>query len=266
MPPQIFISTQNIIPFSENGVIKFCPENMPVDSTDGKQQKSDDRKEDHNGTGASTNIHFGNPPSSSNAFAVIEIGEYLLQHLEDLKATHPSTRLSSSNLFEASPVLGRLAKALCEAGIEPKKLNGCTENAVRLAIVASLFDLCISPPRIPEKKRSAPAMQKWRLIRVLKYIDASISERLSLTDLATVAGISRMYFAGQFRAAIGVRPHDYVQRRRIEHAQRLLRTSDLPLSEIAQSVGFQTQSHFTTTFKRFVGSTPYRWRLGQNTR
>jgi len=241
---------------------------MPDDSEDGNQEKLDGGNSENNESGKigpSANINFGNLPTSSNAFAVIEIGDFLLRHLEDLNATQPSAQLVN-DLFEASPVLNRLAKALSEAGIEPKKLNGCTENAVRLAIVASLFDLRISPPETPEKKRSAPAMQKWRLIRVLKYIDASISDRLSLSDLATVAGISRMYFAGQFRAATGVRPHDYVQRRRIEHAQRLLLTSDLSLSEIAQSVGFQTQSHFTTTFKRFVGSTPYRWRLAQNAR
>ncbi len=265
MPPQIFISTQNIIPFSENGIVRFYPENIPGDAIDGNQTKLEEGNEDNGKNGTPANINSRSLPTSSNAFAVIEIGDFLLRHLEDLKAAQPSPQLIN-DLFEASPVLNRLAKALSEAGIEPKKLNGCTENAVRLAIVASLFDLRISPPKILEKKRSAPAMQKWRLIRVLKYIDASISDRLSLTDLATIAGISRMYFAGQFRAATGVRPHDYVQRRRIEHAQQLLLTSGRPLSEIAQSVGFQTQSHFTTTFKRFVGSTPYRWRQSQNAR
>ncbi len=265
MPPQIFISTQNIIPFSENGIIRFYPDNMSDDVENGNQQKLDDGNEDNGKTTIPARINFGSHPGASSAFVVIEIGDFLLRHLEDLNAAQPSAELVN-DLFEASPVLSRLAKALGEAGIEPEKLNGCTENAVRLAIVASLFDLHIFPPKMPAKKRSAPAMQKWRLIRVLKYIDESISERLSLTDLATVAGISRMYFAGQFRAATGVRPHDYVQQRRIEYAQQLLRTSGLSLSEIAQSAGFQTQSHFTTTFKRFVGNTPYRWRQAQNAR
>jgi AraC family transcriptional regulator len=261
MPSQFFISTQNIIPFSQNGIIKPSPVDMAIVETDDSNLAGG--TEDNSSVGTSTGVNSGSRSTSCSAFAVVEIAECLLRHLEDLNTTHPHL---TDDLLETSPVLSRLAKALSEAGIEPGDLNGCTENAVRLAIVASLFDLRISPPTEPDKKRSVPAMQKWRLIRVLKYIDASISDRLALTDLATVAGISRMYFAGQFRAATGVRPHDYVQRRRIEHAQRLLRMSNLPLSEIAQSVGFQTQSHFTTTFKRFVGSTPYRWRRGQNAR
>jgi AraC family transcriptional regulator len=61
-------------------------------------------------------------------------------------------------------------------------------------------------------------------------------------------------------AATGTRPHDYVLRRRIERAQDLLRNSETGLVDIALGVGFQSQSHFTTVFKRFVGETPHRWR------
>jgi AraC-like DNA-binding protein len=81
-----------------------------------------------------------------------------------------------------------------------------------------------------------------------------------LSDLAAFAGLSRMYFAAQFRAATGVRPHEYLLRRRVERAQDLLSTSGQALVEVALSVGFQTQAHFTTVFKRFVGQTPHRWR------
>ena len=43
-------------------------------------------------------------------------------------------------------------------------------------------------------------------------------------------------------------------------AEELLRNTTTPIVEIALTVGFQTQAHFTTIFKRFVGSTPHRWR------
>jgi AraC-like DNA-binding protein len=69
-----------------------------------------------------------------------------------------------------------------------------------------------------------------------------------------------MHFAALFRVATGARPHEYVLRRRIERAQELLRDSSLTLVDVALSVGFQTQSHFTTVFKRFTGETPHRWR------
>jgi len=65
------------------------------------------------------------------------------------------------------------------------------------------------------------------------------------------------------RAATGVRPHEYVLRRGIEHAQRMLVSNDVSLINVALSVGFQTQAHFTSIFKRFVGQPPRAWRQMQ---
>ena len=83
---------------------------------------------------------------------------------------------------------------------------------------------------------------------------------MTLQDMAAVAGLSRMHFAAQFRAAVGARPHEYLLRRRIERAQELLKQAEVSLVDIALTVGFQTQAHFTTVFKRVGGDTPYQWR------
>ena len=109
-------------------------------------------------------------------------------------------------------------------------------------------------------ERQMRALQKWRLKRVVEYVDRHLSGKITLLDLAAVAGLSRMHFASQFRAATGFRPHEYLLRRRIQRAEELLRQSTMTLVEIALTVGFQTQAHFTTVFKRFVGDTPFQWR------
>ena len=75
-----------------------------------------------------------------------------------------------------------------------------------------------------------------------------------------MAGLSRMYFAGQFRAATGYRPHDYLLHQRIESAKSMLSSTDMRLAEVALSVGFQAQAHFSTVFKRLTGQSPARWR------
>jgi len=108
--------------------------------------------------------------------------------------------------------------------------------------------------------RAVSALPKWRLIRVLRYIEMNIGESITLTNLAATAGLSRMYFAKQFRVSTGVRPHDFVLRKRIERAQQLLGATSDTLVEIALSVGFQTQAHFTTVFKRIAGNTPCQFR------
>ncbi len=57
-----------------------------------------------------------------------------------------------------------------------------------------------------------------------------------------------------------MRPHQYLLRRRIERAEALLKEAEISLVEVAVTVGFQTQAHFTAVFKRFAGDTPYQRR------
>ena len=59
---------------------------------------------------------------------------------------------------------------------------------------------------------------------------------------------------------------DHLLRLRVERAQKLMMESDEPLAQVAFSVGFQTQAHFTTVFRRFAATTPHRWRSEQMAR
>jgi AraC-like DNA-binding protein len=104
-----------------------------------------------------------------------------------------------------------------------------------------------------------PPLQLWRLQRVVLYIEAHLADQVTLLEMSKAAGFSPMHFAGLFRLATGVRPHEYVLRRKIEEAQLVLLTSNMPIVDVALSFGFLSQAHFTTVFKRFVGSPPLRW-------
>lgn len=153
----------------------------------------------------------------------------------------------------SDPVMKRLFDQLdrSESGDDD---DGVYADAFRLAIAARWLRLR------SHEQQSVDGLQRWRLKRVLAYIDEHIGEAISLADLAQTANLSRMYFAARFRAATGLRPHDYILRRRIDRAKELLVQGDSSLVQIALDVGFQTQAHFTTVFKRFVGTTPGRWR------
>jgi AraC-like DNA-binding protein len=118
----------------------------------------------------------------------------------------------------------------------------------------------------PAPRRPGCGLPKWRLNRVAAYIEANIEETVTLAGMAAAAGLSRMHFASQFRVATGVRPHEYLLRRRIERAQAMMLETRDPLIQIALGVGFQTQAHFTTVFRRFVGDTPYQWRCANSLR
>jgi AraC-like DNA-binding protein len=159
-------------------------------------------------------------------------------------------------------VMERLSDALAAAESSDDPNSAICADALRLAILTRQFSRragATSPVEIP-CGRNIRSLQKWRLKRVMQYIDDNLEAKVTLQHLAAVAGLSRMHFAAQFRAAVGMRPHDYLLKRRIERAQELLQRADTSLVDVALTVGFQTQAHFTTVFKRFAGDTPYQWR------
>lgn len=92
--------------------------------------------------------------------------------------------------------------------------------------------------------------------RVLEHIDAHLGDDLGLADLARVAGVSTWHFAHCFKASLGMSPHRYVRQCRLEAATRMLTSSSLPIAEIALTVGFSSQSHFTQAFREHTGMTP----------
>lgn len=162
---------------------------------------------------------------------------------------------ATSEAMASDPVMQRLFDQLGRSGRDDSEDEGAYADAIRLALAARWLKL-----RSSEQAESTEALQKWRLKRVFAHIDEHLGEAVSLADLARAAGLSRMYFAARFRAATGQRPHDYVLQRRIERAKELLSRTEETLVNIALDVGFQTQAHFTTVFKKFAGSTPGRWR------
>lgn len=99
--------------------------------------------------------------------------------------------------------------------------------------------------------------------RVLDYLNANLTEPVSLGDLARVAHVSRFHFARLFKQTVGETPHRYIIRRRVERAKELLVEGRLSLSEVASSVGFADQSHLNRQFKRLVGITPKEYREGR---
>jgi AraC-like DNA-binding protein len=107
---------------------------------------------------------------------------------------------------------------------------------------------------------SGAGLQRYKLRRVMAYVDARIGGPISLDDLANVAGVSRFHFHRQFRKSVGVTPHEYVLRARIERAKGLLTASDLTVGEVSGAVGFADQSHFSNIFRKLTAMTPRSFR------
>ena len=157
------------------------------------------------------------------------------------------------------PVIERLALALANASDVCGAFSRVYTESVGLAIVSRLLAREFNRVGHP-RSVAAVGLPAWLAKRAIDYIDAHLTDAIGLADIAQSTGLSRMHFAAQFRAATGLRPHEFVLRRRIERAQSLLLQSRLTSLDIALSTGFRSQAHFTTVFKRLVGETPARWR------
>ena len=144
----------------------------------------------------------------------------------------------------------------------PAELARLYSHALCVAVIARIGSGRLIGRTRPQRRRIAP-LPKWRLARVIQYIGEHIEEPIRLANLAKAAGLTRMHFAAQFRATVGMSPHEYLMRRRISCAQTLLQDPRQRLVDVALSVGFQAQPHFTTVFRRYVGESPHRWRLSQ---
>jgi AraC-like DNA-binding protein len=91
--------------------------------------------------------------------------------------------------------------------------------------------------------------------RTKHFLDEHYAERVSLHELARLAGLSAYYLNRSFCRKIGMPPHEYQVQVRIMKAKSFLRLGR-SISETASLVGFVDQSHFTRHFKRSVGVTP----------
>ena len=90
-------------------------------------------------------------------------------------------------------------------------------------------------------------------------MEAHLAGEVRLGDLAAVAHLSPAYFCRCFKRATGLAPHQFLVRRRVARAKRLLGRGGLSLVEVALACGFGSQSLLNRHFKRVVGVTPGQW-------
>jgi AraC family transcriptional regulator len=112
----------------------------------------------------------------------------------------------------------------------------------------------------PHHTPGRSSLSRACLNRALEAIELNLSGGLSLAEVATAAAISPFRLSHGFKNATGVSLHQYVIQRRVERAKVMLRTTAEPIAHIAAAVGFASQSHFTTVFKRMTGATPRAYR------
>lgn len=165
------------------------------------------------------------------------------------------TRLELRNRFqmrdEAIESIGWALKAEMEAGYPSGRLY---MDGMAISLAARLVR-CHSSVALSDRASNG-RMAGARLRRVLAYIEDNLDKDLSLLEIAVVAELSVSHFKASFRETMGLPVHQYVIRRRVEHAKKLLREGKLSISQVALEAGFAHQSHLARHMRRLTGVSP----------
>jgi transcriptional regulator GlxA family with amidase domain len=99
-----------------------------------------------------------------------------------------------------------------------------------------------------------------RLLRARDAMDRAYASPLDVPTLARIACVSEAHFIRTFRVAFGETPNRYLQRRRLERAMFLLRTTERSVTDICMDVGFSSLGTFSRVFRDVVGEPPSAYR------
>lgn len=123
--------------------------------------------------------------------------------------------------------------------------------------IFELFDLISEQNNTNERINNIKSGITPETIRdAVDYINENYSENITLKSIAEHANFSPIYFHKMFTAYMGMTPHAYLSKKRLETAKLMLLTTELSMSEIVEKCGFSSNSYFDFHFKKEFGITP----------
>ncbi|WP_083894110.1 AraC family transcriptional regulator [Rivularia sp. PCC 7116] len=105
-----------------------------------------------------------------------------------------------------------------------------------------------------------------RILGVTDFCSICLFSKFKLSDLANLAGISQFHFSRLFKNSMGISPHKYVIKQRVERAKSLLKNPELSVTEISLLCGFNSHSHLGKYFRQLTGFTPRQYRASTASR
>lgn len=206
------------------------------------------------------NLESNPVPTFHSAFDLVrfEVSQAAINALCHASDEKPVTGLKRPPFGQKDPILFHMARALIPSFGRSDEVDNLFMDQVALALHSHLISNYAGPCVDPRPLRSG--LTSWQIRRTTELIEANMASDLAIGDLARECCLSPKHFARAFRRTFGVPPYQWLQERRVDRAQQLLRKNDMPLLKIAVACGFTSQSHFTRVFTAIVGASPGAWR------
>lgn len=134
---------------------------------------------------------------------------------------------------------------------------------VQLVLATSLLRVALAEAAAINPASDSGASAEKRVAATIDWMRHHWERPIQLAELAALARVSVPHYTALFRRITGYSPVNYLIRQRIQHACRLLDTTDLPMSGIAQAVGMEDPFYFSRIFSRIMGRSPRDYRRAQ---
>ncbi|MFZ6874104.1 AraC family ligand binding domain-containing protein [Undibacterium sp. Di27W] len=134
-----------------------------------------------------------------------------------------------------------------------------TETVSPLALQSewlSLLEFVFTQSKTIKPQSIKGGLSPQHIQRIKEYCVAHLSQKISLDELAAICGLGQFHFLRQFKYSIGMTPHAWLVRLRLEYACALLGKNPASIADVAHLVGFYDQSHFNRAFKQAFGVAP----------
>lgn len=182
-------------------------------------------------------------------YVSLNVSESVMRRLAEEITNEDAPPHFSENVVkdrETAELIERLCGLIFEDGAELEK------EETLLLLISNIIESYGAPFL---RTVAPPSKERAEVVRVCEFIDEHYAERLSLSELCRVAGMSKSTLLRSFAKVRGITPYRYLQSVRINRARELLEQGSQP-ADAAMLTGFADQSHFSNAFHTFLGLSP----------
>jgi len=144
--------------------------------------------------------------------------------------------------------------------LQARKLT-VEDELIRMSQLLQILAIFIKENRISGKKQIQDYPTAVYIKYAIDYMHIHYKEKIKISEIAKIIGISRSYLAGMFKEELQISPQEYLIHLRLEHAAEMLRNTTEPINIISASCGYTDSLTFSKAFKQKYGMSPKEYRL-----